>query len=205
MARAREVSSLIRVLAEVAPPMTVPDLALLDAWQSLKGTPRPSPQVVIVAIDEKSIERFGPMLWPRSEYVPLIERLSAAGAQVIGFDFTFGALERESENNALLAQAMKEAGNVVFGYEFTNLGDPSPPATPPSAPVRASALPRFESMVIPPAPSLIEPEPVLAEAAAALGHVRTVESADGRIRVQPLVIKHGDAGYPSLAVQIALP
>jgi CHASE2 domain-containing sensor protein/predicted Ser/Thr protein kinase len=194
---------LVRILAEVAPPMTVPDLTLLDAWQSLRGTPRPSPQVAIVAIDEKSIERFGPMLWPRSEYVPLIERLSAAGAQVIGFDFTFGALERESENNALLAQAMRKAGNVVFGYEFTNLGDPSPPATPPPAPVRASALPRFESVAVPPAPSFIEPEPVLAEAAAAVGHVRTVESADGRIRVLPLVIEHGDVGYPSLAVQIA--
>ena len=193
----------LRFAAEIAPIMRRPDLVLLDSWQSLRGTDRPSPQVVIVAIDEKSIARLGPPAWPRSEYVPLIERLASAGARVIGFDFTFGALEREAANNALMAGAMKKAGNVVFGYEFTDVGDPSPPGTPPSAVVQANALPRFESLAIPPAPSLIEPEPVLAEAAAAIGHVRTVASEDGRIRVLPLAIQHGDKAYPSLALQIA--
>ena len=193
----------IRFGAHVVPFMHRPDLLLLDAWQSLRGTERPSPQVVIVAIDEKSIQRFGPPAWPRNEYVPLVERLSAAGAQVIGFDITFATLEREAENNALLAAAMKEAGNVVFGYEFTNVGDPSPPGTPPSAVVQASALPRAESVALPRAPSLIEPEPVLAEAAAALGHVWAIEAEDGRIRALNLVIQHGDKVYPSLALQVA--
>jgi CHASE2 domain-containing sensor protein/tRNA A-37 threonylcarbamoyl transferase component Bud32 len=194
---------LLRLGAEVAPVMRRPDLALLDAWQKLRGTERPSPQVVIVAIDEKSIQRFGPPAWPRSEYVALVERLANAGAHVIGFDITFGTLERETENNALLAEAMKKAGNVVFGYEFTDVGDPSPPGTPPSDVVRASALPRADAVALPPAPSLIEPEPVLAEAAAAIGHVWAIESEDGRIRSLPLVIRHGDRGYPSLALQVA--
>jgi serine/threonine-protein kinase len=193
----------VRLLAEVAPVMRHPDLALLDFWQSLRATDRPSPQVVIVAIDEKSVARFGPPAWPRSEYVPLIERLASAGARVIGFDFTFGALEREAANNELMASAMKKAGNVVFGYEFTDVGDPSPPGTPPSAAVQANALSRFESLAIPPAPSLIEPEPALAEAAAAIGHVRTVAGEDGRIRVVPLFIQHGGKAYPSLALQFA--
>jgi len=193
----------LRFAAEIAPVMRRPDLALLDFWQSLRGTDRPSPQVVIVAIDEKSIARLGPPAWPRSEYVPLIDRLASADARVIGFDFTFGALDREAPNNELMAGAMKKAGNVVFGYEFTDVGDPSPPGAPPSAVVQANALPRFESLAIPPAPSLIEPEPVLAEAAAAIGHVRTVASEDGRIRVVPLIIQHGENAYPSLALQIA--
>ena len=46
---------------------------------------------------------------------------------MIGFDFTFAALEREAANSRLLAEAMKKAGNVVFGFEFTDVGDPSPP------------------------------------------------------------------------------
>jgi adenylate cyclase len=70
---------------------------------------------VIVAVDEKSIARFGPPAWPRSEYVPLIERLSRSGARVIGFDFTFGTLGRDAEASARFADAMKKAGNVVFG------------------------------------------------------------------------------------------
>jgi CHASE2 domain-containing sensor protein/predicted Ser/Thr protein kinase len=194
---------LIRLVAELVPAMRVPDLALLDAWQSLRGTRRPSPQVVIVAIDEKSIQRFGPPAWPRSEYVPLVERLSRAGAKVIGFDFTFGALEREAANNAAFAAAMKKAGNVVFGYEFTDVGDPSPPGHPPSAAVQAQALKSVPTGALAPSPSLIEPEPVLAEVAAALGHVRTVAGDDGRIRVLQLLIQHGGAAYPSLAIQVA--
>lgn len=192
----------LRLGAEFAPILRRPDLVLLDVWQSLRGTDKPSPQVAIVAIDEKSIGRIGPPAWPRSEYVPLIERLASAGARVIGFDFTFGALEREAANNQLLADAMKKAGDVVFGFEFTGVGDPSPPGTPPSELIQANALPRFKSVAIPPASGLIEPEPVLAEAAA-LGHVGTVESEDGRIRVLPLVFQHGDKAYPSLALQMA--
>ena len=194
---------LIRLAAEVVPTMKRPDLVLLDLWQDVRGTRRPSPQIVIVAIDEKSIQRFGPLAWPRSEYVPLVERLSAAGARVIGFDFTFGTLEREAANNELLAEAMRKAGNVVFGYEFTNVGSPAPPRTPPSPAVEANALPRFESMALPTAPTLIEPEPALAKAAVALGHVWALVAEDGRIRTMPLVIQHGDKVYPSLALEVA--
>ncbi|HUL77407.1 MAG TPA: CHASE2 domain-containing protein, partial [Vicinamibacteria bacterium] len=193
----------LRLVAEVAPTPRRPDLVLLDAWQSLRGTDRTSSQVAIVAIDEKSIARFGPPAWPRSEYVPLVERLLKAGAKVIGFDFTFATLEREAANNKLFAAAVRKAGNVVFGYEFTNVGDPSPPGQPPSDAIQANALPRYESVSIPPAPSLIEPEPALAAAAAALGHVYALAGEDGRIRALPLVIRHGDRVYPSLAVQIA--
>jgi CHASE2 domain-containing sensor protein/tRNA A-37 threonylcarbamoyl transferase component Bud32 len=193
----------VRLGAEVVPTMRRPDLSLLDLWQGVRGTGRPSPQVVIVALDEKSIQRFGPPAWPRSQYVPLIERLSTAGARVIGFDFTFGALEREAANNELLAAAMKRAGNVVFGYEFTRVGDPTPPGAPPLEAIQANALPRFDSVALPPAAALIEPEPVLAAAAAALGHVWALESEDGRIRTLPLLVQHGGSAYPSLALQIA--
>jgi CHASE2 domain-containing sensor protein/predicted Ser/Thr protein kinase len=194
---------LIRLLAEVVPAMRVPDLALLDGWQALRATRHPSPQVVIVGIDEKSIQRFGPTPWPRSEYVPLVERLSGAGAKVVGFDFTFGALEREAANNKPFAAAMQKAGNVVFGYEFMDVGDPSPSGGQPSAVLQANGLGRFEGWVLPPAPRLIEPEPVLAASAAALGHVFTVATEDGKIRTLPLLVQHAGRAYPSFALQLA--
>jgi len=193
----------LRLGAEFSPILRRPDLVLLDLWQSVRGTDRPSPQIVIVAIDEKSIARFGPPAWPRSEYVPLIERLSRAGARVIGMDFTFGALPREAENNGLLAEAMRKAGNVVIGFEFTGVGDASAPTAPISEVVQRNALSRFDAVALPPAPSLIEPEPVLAEAVAAIGDVWTTESEDGRIRSISLVIQHGGKAYPSLGLQMA--
>ena len=56
------------------------------------------------------------------------------------------------------------------------------PRAPQRNALHTSALTRL--VAIPPAPALIEPEPALAEAAAAID-VRTVESEDGRIRVRP--------------------
>jgi CHASE2 domain-containing sensor protein len=102
----------LRLVAEVTPVLRRPDLMLLDTWQSLRGH-HPSPQVVIVGVDEKSIARFGPPAWPRSQYVPLIERLAKAGAKVIGFDFT-GALERGRRTPGLRrGQRRRERS---FGY-----------------------------------------------------------------------------------------
>ncbi len=106
---------LLRVTAEVTPFLKRPDLTLYDTWQSLRAH-RSSPQIVIVGIDEKSIARIGPPPWPRNEYVPVLERLSRAGARVIGLDLTFGALEREAAHNQLFAEAMRAAGTVVFGF-----------------------------------------------------------------------------------------
>jgi hypothetical protein len=94
----------LRLVAEVTPFLRRPDLALFDTWQSLRGH-HPSSQIVIVGIDEKSIARIGPAPWPRNEFVPLVQRLSKAGAKVIGFDYTFGTLEREAANNRVLAEA----------------------------------------------------------------------------------------------------
>ena len=197
------VACVLRLAAEAMPTLRRPDLVVLDALQSLRGVRRPSPQVVIVAIDEKSIARFGPSSLVRSAYAPLIERLARAKARLIGLDVTFGAIEQEAENNRVLAAAMKKAGNVVFGYEFIDVGNPTPPGTPPTDVVQANALPRFEATALPAAPALISPEPVLAGAAAAIGHVTAVESDDGRIRTLPLLIQHGDRAYPSLALQMA--
>jgi CHASE2 domain-containing sensor protein len=52
--------AVLRLAAEVVPTMRRPDLVLLDFWQSVRATRNPSPQVVIVGVDEKSIARLGP-------------------------------------------------------------------------------------------------------------------------------------------------
>lgn len=46
-------------------------------------------QVVIVAIDDKSLQEEGRWPWPRTKMAKLIDRLSEAGAAVIGVDFFF--------------------------------------------------------------------------------------------------------------------
>ena len=59
---------------------------------------KPSPDVVMAVIDEKSLDREGRWPWPRSKIARLIDLLSQDGAKVLGFDVTF--IEPD-ENNIL--------------------------------------------------------------------------------------------------------
>jgi serine/threonine-protein kinase len=178
-------------------------LKIQDIWYGVRGDRNPSPQVVIVGIDGKSLnaqeERWP---WPRDAYVPLIEKLTAAGAKVIGFDIAFSKV---TEQDAALAGAMLEHGNVVFGMVFNDAGDRSPPSGAPPPEVLNQAVPPFDVrfLTVVPAPGVEPPAPALAEAAAAVGHVVLLPSLDGTLRRIPTLIRHGDRAYPSFAVQMA--
>ena len=83
-------------------------------------------------MDSPSIGEYGPPPWDRDVYVPLIEKLTESGVKVIGFDLSFSTNPREKEASQALAQAMQAAGNVVFGFIFEHVGDPSPPGSEPT-------------------------------------------------------------------------
>ncbi len=53
-------------------------------------------KVVIVDIDEKSLQRVGQWPWPRDILARLVEGVHAAGARVIGFDMVFAEPDRTS-------------------------------------------------------------------------------------------------------------
>ena len=77
---------------------------------------------------------------------------------------------------------MKKAGNVVFGYEFTDVGDPSPPGSPASEVLQANALARFKSTALPPAPT---PDRARAGAGGSRGRPRARLHGRGRRREDP--------------------
>ena len=52
-------------------------------FKSLRGAVTPSTDIAIVAIDEKSIAELGRFPWTRTQYVRLLERLSAADVKVL--------------------------------------------------------------------------------------------------------------------------
>ncbi len=62
-----------------------------------RGVRKPSPQVVLAVIDEKSIDKEGRWPWSRSKIARLIDLLSQDGAKVIGFDIGF--LEPDENTN----------------------------------------------------------------------------------------------------------
>ena len=65
------------------------ELKTIDLRFASRGKIQPSGDVVLAVIDEKSIDREGKWIWPRSKMVELVNRLSDAGARVIAFDIGF--------------------------------------------------------------------------------------------------------------------
>jgi len=65
------------------------ELKTIDLRFETRGQIPPSDHVVIAVIDEKSIDKEGKWIWPRSKMADLVTKLSKAGAKVIGFDIGF--------------------------------------------------------------------------------------------------------------------
>jgi adenylate cyclase len=86
----------LRFLADI-------ELRTLDTRFQLRGPRIPGPQVVIVAIDQKSQDVLGRWPFPRSNFAEAVDVLREAGARVIAFDVNF---PQPDQNSAL--QALRE-------------------------------------------------------------------------------------------------
>ena len=130
----------------------------LDQLFMLRGQ-RPAPtDVVIVSIDKESANELGlakePVKWPRTLHAQLIDRLTARGARVIGFDVLFKE-QHSAEENRQLAHSIQAANNVVlFEYLDKQL-----------VPMAGQTLLSDDQSFI---EILVPPLPILADAALAL-------------------------------------
>lgn len=82
-----------------------------------RGKRQPPEEVIIIGIDARSATKTGwpskPEKWPRGLHAELIRKLTGACAKVIVYDLFFAAA-RDPEQDRQLAQALREAGNVVL-------------------------------------------------------------------------------------------
>jgi adenylate cyclase len=71
------------------PILDLVELKTYDLRILSRGARKPSPQVVLAVIDEKSLNAEGKWPWPRAKIARLIDILSQDGAKVLGFDIGF--------------------------------------------------------------------------------------------------------------------
>ena len=143
----------------------------LRAWQRM-----PAAAVVIVAIDEPSLARIGRWPWSRRVDAELIERLTEAGASVIGLEFALA--EPASDDpaaDAALARAIEAHGRVVL----------------PVIPSRLSPAGQVVKLL---------PMADLPAAAASLGHTEIAADPDGIVRRHYLEAGLGVPYWPSLSL-----
>jgi diguanylate cyclase (GGDEF)-like protein/PAS domain S-box-containing protein len=149
------------------------NLSLYD-WLIPLVAPPASPEVVLVTIDRHSLDEMGRWPWPRSIHAELIDRLSRAGAQAIGFDVLFAEPDREdSGGDAALVGALSRSARVVLPMAAESVRDREQPV---------ETLPLLR----------------LAQTAAAIGHTDIEVDVDGVVRSVFLKAGIGEAHWAVL-------
>ena len=96
----------------------------------------PPANIVIVAIDQASVEQLGtPLPWPRRVHAALVGALASAGARTIVFDLVFDEPASTAEDDGILREAISRAGNVVLALR------PIPSLASAAAGLGAASLP----------------------------------------------------------------
>ena len=114
--------------------------------------------IIIIAIDDESLNELGRWPWPRSTHARLINKLEKESPRAIGLDVIFSEPDANNPlSDVLLARAMRASGKVVLPLFMSQESNNS-------YPIEALPLPEFTSN------------------AAALGHVHIDISDDGIAR-----------------------
>jgi len=145
-----------------------------DEYFRLRGSQPPSSQVVLVLIDDASLQRYGRWPWPRIQLARLVREVSKRQPSAIGLDLLL-AEPGDAAGDAELAKAIHEAGNVVLAAKVA------------SSPDRA----------------WIDPLPVFRSRAAGVGHVEAETDSDGIGRRVPIVELSADGPRWPLALETA--
>jgi adenylate cyclase len=182
--------------------------------------------VVIVDIDETSLSKLGQMPWPRTRMAEIVDHLSEAGAKAIVFDIVFAEPDRSSpmviasqleeqgdfdalrssienlpDNDNVFARSIREAGNVVTGFSFSNQDTDISPRQ--KGIYRGKNIQRFVMTLSGASSNLRE----LTKYAAGNGSFFVSSDSDGIIRRIPMLVAHErdngatNAIYPSLSLE----
>ena len=188
--------------------------------------PRQAPAelpVLIVDIDERSLQQLGQWPWPRTIVAQIVDKLREAGAAVIAFDVLFsepdrtspqmllqlltarGASEDEAKRllaampdpDAQLAEAMAKAP-IVVGFSLVGNGGQTQ-TTVKEGFVVVGALGEDPWRFVPRFMEAVSALPPFQKAAQGNGFVNEPSDWDNVVRRVPLVLRLGDKSVPSLA------
>ncbi|SFC62470.1 CHASE2 domain-containing protein [Pseudoalteromonas denitrificans] len=184
--------------------------------------------IIILDIDEKSLEQEGRYPWSRVKIAKIINKLAEAGAVVVAFDVMFSEPERnyinsvinllddqpdtqnlieqispfmsKADADAIMAQSLS-ATDVVLGMAFQ--GDPK---------VKVGTLPPSVVTFDTPDMSTLHSHeffgytnniPILQNNAPGIGFINSTPDPDNFIRTTSLIARYGNTFYPSLALEAA--
>lgn len=181
----------------------------VDFMMRLRGAASGDPRVVVVEIDEPSLDRYGRWPWRRDRIAQLVEGIAGAGARTLALDIVFAEPSRQDEvvdlsaEDDALAEAIERAGNVILGYFFRrrDVQGAETETEPTDLPV-LEARGDFGRSLIPRRPAVEPNLPIFARAAAGQGFYDQRPEA-GVHRHYDLVAEFQGFHRPALALAAA--
>ncbi len=159
--------------------------------------------LLLLAIDESSLEAFGRWPWPRDRYGYVVRYLKQAGAKAVVFDVMFFEPDENAEEfDHSFADDLKAADNVFLPMLFQAEPASIPPDVQPRATVKARWLDAGQAQAETHAGVKL-PIPLLAQHARGLGAINLSADADGPTRRIPLLGQVDGSLVPHLPVAVA--
>ncbi len=143
---------IILLVAWFAPTLSAASLNALFRW---RGSLKAPDDLVILAIDDESLQQIGSWPWPREIMADLIDRLSADTPRAIGLDVIY-AEPSAPDGDRRLATALRESRQVILPVQ-----------------IYESSAGEVE---------WLNPAPIFAESSRGAGHVHITPDVDGMVR-----------------------
>lgn len=202
------------------------DFGLIDHFYGFRGPLATSEQIVIVDIDERSLNELGQFPWPRTELAKLLTNLQNQGVKVIGLDVVFAERDRTSlkyllapvqeeqlagvalsslpgwDHDLVLGEAVG-ATNTILGCVFITEKDQQKSGET-FVPFPDFNLSDFRlSAPSAQAYQTIGNLPVIAQNALSEGFFNAAPNRYGTVRKAPLLMEYEKKVFPSLVVEMA--
>ncbi|MAK19676.1 MAG: adenylate/guanylate cyclase domain-containing protein [Candidatus Pelagibacter sp.] len=151
-----------------------------------------SPDIGVVTIDEKSIEKYGQWPWDRRILADLVIKLREAQVGIIVMPILFSEYDRMGGDEAFV-NTINQMGVVIAQVGTTQ--------------INKNAVPRGVAKIGDPLPWLYEwpgmlgPIPELGQYADGVGVINTAPEIDGVVRRVPLIMRIGEETYPAMALE----
>lgn len=187
---------------------------------------KPHTSIVIVDIDDESLQTYGRWPWQRSQLAELVTQINKYNPAIVAFDILFtenetnivdSVTQRAQKNNLLtddyilalqklkpmfdedviFAKSLKE-GTTILALGFLRIEQKQNKLP---APLIKLTSKEIQELGLIPAKGYISNVPILQNAATGAGFLNSYPDIDGILRRAPLVIEYQDGIYPSLALE----
>ena len=172
----------------LSPPIQSGDLSMRDVMFQVRGEQDlDHSDILIIELSQQADAEIPYKFpWPTSVYAKLVENLNQAGVRAIAFDIMFDQPDLyDPRNDQMFADAVEEAGNVVFIGGF-----------------RRQADMRAGNYIIENISPVFPRENLMRATPWDIGFVDMRRDLDGHIRTYPLQANHQGTAYYSLALQM---